>query len=354
MDVSVPVRKGLAALRNHGPLPTAHRALSYYGIFGPVWNTVTSQRPIGTNVFDRDWDLLVILDACRPDTLTPFADSVSCIDGVDRLRSVGSMSAEWMLKTFTRARREEIAETAFVSGNIWSHRIFQERFHEHHDHEYDMIHDGFPKWDPVSVDAFAHYETVYPFANQNRPLHPESEHVPHVLTDRAITVGRQEEFQRMVVHYTLPHLNHVAKALDWTPGVTPQSELMSGDLDVRRNLRPEEKSFDPVKRGECSAQTVRENFVANVRLALAYVEILLQNVDADSVVISADHGEGLGERGVWGHPYGYPFSPIKSVPWATTTATDEQTYRPRYERLERPPTEREITEHLEALGYYPS
>jgi len=264
------------------------------------------------------------------------------------------MSAEWMLKTFTESYKDSIAETAFVSGNIWSHRIFNERFHQHTDHEYDMIHTGVPKWEPVSSDAFAHYETVYPFTNQDIRLHPEAEHIPHVQTDRAIAVGRQKEFERLVVHYTLPHLNHIANALDWTAGETTQQELMSGELAVTRELRPEEKSFEPTRRGEVTSEAIRNSFTANLRFALEYIEILIQNVDADRAVISADHGEGFGENGTWSHPFGYPFSPIRTVPWAKITATDERTYESQFGKLDRAPTEEELREHLEAMGYYPS
>jgi len=350
----LPIRSGIKILRNHGILPLAQKTLAHYGIFNPIWNTVTSRYSFGTNIFDRDWDLLVILDACRVDTLASLADSINWIDEIDKIRSVGGMSAEWMLKTFTQQREEIIDETAFVSGNIWSHRIFNERFHEHMEHRYDMIHEGFPKWEPVSANDFAYYETVYPFSNQDLRLHPEAEHIPHVLTDRAIAVGRQEDFDRMVIHYTLPHLNHIANALDWAAGEHTLHELMTGDLAISRDLQPEEKSFEPARRGEVSAELVMGNFAANLRFAVEYVNILTQNIDATNVIISADHGEGFGERGVWGHPYGCPFPPVKTVPWASTTAIDKRTYEPQYEKIDRVPTEQELREHLQAMGYYPS
>jgi len=68
-------------------------------------------------------------------------------------------------------------------------------------------------------------------------------------------------------------------------------------------------------------------------------------------VITADHGEAFGEMGVWGHPYGFPFAPVKTVPWAETTATDERTYESRYDPLERSPTEHESAEFLKHMGY---
>jgi len=349
-----PVRKGITRLREHGPAAFAYRALQYFGVHRPVWNTVTSRRPFGTNVFDRDWDLLVVLDACRADVLASLAPGTPFLEEVGRIRSVGSMTAEWMLNTFTGSRAGTFAETAVVSANIWSHRIFEERFHETGGHGYGMIHEGRPAWNPVGADAFAHHETVSPFANQARRLHPEGEHVPHVLTDRAIAVGRRADVERLVVHYTLPHLNHIGNALAWSPGETTRDELMAGDLAVTRDLEPGEKAWPPVRRREISTERLRENYTANLELALEYVGILLDNVDAERVVVTADHGEAFGERGVLGHPYAYPYAPVRTVPWAPTSATDERTYDPQYDELERPPTDRELDEHLRAMGYYPS
>jgi hypothetical protein len=260
------------------------------------------------------------------------------------------MSAEWMLNTFTQEYSEEIAQTAFVSGNIWSHRIFNQRFHEHNQHDYDNLHRGYPKWQPVSTDAFAHYELVSAVANQDDRVHPQNEAIPHILTDRAIAVAREKDIDRMIVHYTLPHLTFIADAIDWTPGELSQEKLMNGP-DAVRDLRPEEMSYDLARRRDVSREMVYNMYLQNLRLAIDYVAILLRNVNAEKAIITADHGEAFGEKGIWGHPFGFPFAPVKTVPWAETTASDEDTYESRYDPLERSPTEHESTELLKHMGY---
>lgn len=187
-------------------------------------------------------------------------------------------------------------------------------------------------------------------ANLADRIHPESTHIPQILTDRAISIAREREFDRMVVWYMMPHYKFIADALDWRPGELSCEELMDGP-DPTRDLRPEEKSYNPARRGEVSATEVRELYLANLRLVLEYVEILLENVSAEQVVISADHGDAHGELGVWSHPFGWPFAPVKTVPWAETTATDEETYEPRYDELEREVNQEEQKEILRDLGY---
>ena len=39
-----------------------------------IWYTITSRWPLGTHVYNEDWDLLVILDACRVDVLEEVAN----------------------------------------------------------------------------------------------------------------------------------------------------------------------------------------------------------------------------------------------------------------------------------------
>jgi len=347
---SLPISDGIQILRTQGFWPFSWRTIKYLHIWDALWNTTTSRSPIGENIFDYEWDLLIILDTCRVDSLGKLSDSRSWLNNINQMRSIGSMSAEWILNTFTEDYREQISETAFVSGNIWSHRIFNERFHEHGNHRYDMIRRGWPSWKPVSSEDFAYYETVSAIANQDDRVHPENEAIPHILTDRTIAVGRKKEFDRLIVHYTLPHLTFIADAIDWEPEQTPITELMDGP-DPIRDLKSYELSYDPARRGEVSPETVREAYLQNLRLALDYVNILVENVDAGKAIISADHGEALGEHGLWDHPYGYPFAPVKIVPWVELSASDERTYDPCYDQLKREPTEHERDEFLKQMGY---
>lgn len=352
MDISlIPLGRGVRVLREYGVRPFGYQLMKYSGVWDPLWNTITSRRPFGTNIFSRDWDLLVILDSCRVDAVDSVYHSLDTVETGEAIRSVGSMSAEWMLNTFTEEYRTEISDTVLLSGNIWSHRIFNESFHDRRSHKYDMIHKGLPRWYPIDAQTFKHYETVYPHANQDHRLHPESEHIPHVLTDRAIDIGRELQFERMVVHYTLPHLNHIAGALDWNSNGIDQEDLMVGP-GVLRSLNPEEKSYEPARKGEVSRETIHENHLRNIEFVMEYVNVLRKNIAAEKVVITADHGESFGENNVWGHPYGCPFSTVKSVPWVSTTATDERTYDSRFEPLNRTPTEQELMDFLKNMGYY--
>ncbi|MFC7174344.1 hypothetical protein ACFQL0_15370 [Haloplanus litoreus] len=94
-----------------------------------------------------------------------------------------------------------------------------------------------------------------------------------------------------------------------------------------------------------------ERYLETLRVVLDDVEVLLRNLDAETVVITADHGELFGELGAYGHPIGFPHPAVKRVPWVETSATDTGSCEPMVE----PPAEVEaddyLEDHLENLGY---
>lgn len=341
--------QALSAVRHRGPVAVGWEGLCRSGFYNAIWNTTTSRYPVGTNVFDRDWDVLVILDTCRPDALQDVSDERAWLDEIGELRSIGSSSPEWYLNTFTEAYSDELKKTALISGNIYANRVLNEWTADTGAAD-DFLKRGNPDWKQMPSRSLAHFEQITGAIKSYEPLHSESSAIPHILTDRAIAVGRQGEWDQLIIHYTLPHMPMIANALDWNSGEQSVDNLMSGPDEIRK-LRKEEIGYRPYAYGEVSSEKAYQNFLDNLRLALDYVEILLENIDAERVVISADHGEALGEWGLWDHEHGFPFSPMRTVPWAETTASDEGTYSVRYESREELPNESEQEEFLKQMGY---
>ncbi|PSP48877.1 hypothetical protein BRC67_12005, partial [Halobacteriales archaeon QH_3_68_24] len=50
----------------------------------------------------------------------------------------------------------------------------------------------------------------------------------------------------------------------------------------------------------------REAYLDNLRIVLDEVAVLLENIDADTVAITTDHGEAFGERNFYRHPVACP------------------------------------------------
>ncbi|MEF8814584.1 MAG: hypothetical protein V5A55_12305 [Halovenus sp.] len=280
---------------------------SLYEFYSALWRYVGWHVPRGTNVYEREWDTLVILDACRVDLLREVADDYPFVGPVESFESVGSMSEEWMEKTFTDEYADEVRRTAYVTSNVFSERV-------------------------LSPDRFLELDEVWRYAwDDSLGIVP-----PRPVTDRAIAVARNRQPDRLIVHYMQPHHPFVS-------GDT--AGAFAADPFGREN---ETTVVDALRKGRISRDAFWEAYRDNLHLVLEDVAVLLANHDAETVVISADHGDALGEWGIYDHPAGCLHPVVKNVPWVETTATDEGGYEP---TLDPDDGEADVEERLRRLGY---
>ena len=95
---------------------------------------------------------------------------------------------------------------------------------------------------------------------------------------------------------------------------------------------------------------VIEGYKNNLTPVVDEVELLLENINAETVSITADHGNYLGEFGRYGHRYNRGIHPgVRFVPYWEKSASDRQTHEPKQYNHE--PRDVSRNERLEALGY---
>lgn len=293
-------------------------------IFNGVNYSIISRRPFGTNIFDRDWDLLLVMDACRVDAMREVAPEYDFIDNVDAIWSVGSSSHEWITQTFHQRHADKINNTAHISTNPFAPRTFVDGRTPPYKSRVDF---GSFAWDPVSVEQFAYFEQISLDKTSYSGTLP-----PNVLTDRVIDVGRDREYDRTVAHYFQPHVPFLSRPDD--PTEEPIFAI--------------EKPYHEYERGEMTYEELWDAYLENLRVGLDSVGVLLENFDAEKVVITADHGQLIGEFGLTGHPPGIPHPALKRVPWVETSASDDRTYEPDSERSE---LDTDTEQRLKNLGY---
>ena len=269
--------------------------------------------PYGTNVYEREWDVLVVLDACRADALRAVAPDVGFLNSVGTVRSVGSSSSEWLENTF--GGRGETARTAMVTGNTWTDRY-------------------------LDAGSFAALDEVWKYAWDD-----ELGTVPAAaVTDRAVATARERDPDRLVVHYMQPHHPFVPDPLAGDDGMARTGAHSSGA-----------NPWIALRRGDIGVERVRAAYRANLRYVLGEVETLLANVEG-RVAITADHGNCFGEWGLYGHPMHTPVSALLAVPWAEARGEDRGTHTPTLDPPEPLPVGRVYgaggdAERLAALGY---
>jgi hypothetical protein len=267
----------------------------------------------GVNIYDRSWDALVILDGCRADVLHGIAHEYDFLDSPGIHRSPGSTSYEWMERTFTDEYADEMGRTVHVSANPFTHQFLDA--------------DRFALLDEVWRDAWDEEVGIVPA----RPV-----------TDRAIRAGRARESDEcLLVHYMQPHFPSVPRPL--------------GDTSTLEEWRDgREMAWQGLRSSEFTEREVWQAYVANLRYVLDDLGVLLDNLDAERVAITADHGNAKGEWGIYGHP-NVPLRVLREVPWFTTSATDHGTRDPEVVEVEatehEEATDEAVAERLEALGY---
>lgn len=293
----------------------------------------TSRYPIGTNVLDLDWDVLIILDTCRVDALQSVAEEYYFIDDIEQIWSVGGHSGEWMAHTFDREYEEVLSNMAYLSANPHTKSVLEHDMNAEDKHIKRLSRYG--KWDLVSPSEFGRIEHIWKHkitGEENPYDHIDGYTPPRYVTDRGITVSRNHDFDRIILHYIQPHRPYLADA-----------------LANCRDPHDYEKEPWEYMRKTGDRETVFKSYLDESRFVLDDVEKLLNNIDAETVAISADHGEAFGEYNVFEHHAGSLHPYIRRVPWVTTEATDSQTHRPRLDSITT--SERSAEELLKQLGY---
>jgi len=267
--------------------------------------------------YDEDWDLLIVLDACRVDALRQYADDdqYDFIDSVDSKTSVSGRSPGWMREMFDQSELDKVKETTYVTANPHSELILNDS-------------------DTVDPDQFQRLDEVWKYGWDKE----KGTVLAETMTDRAINLGRSSSASRMIVHYMQPHFPSV-----------PKSVFDSG-IDLQNIGEKWENSvWEQYLRGRLTKEEIWEAYNENLKYVLESLDTLLHNIDADKCVITADHGNAFGEKGYYGHG-GYPVDAVREVPWCETVATDSGDYQPQVA----PPKDSgnsEVKSRLESLGY---
>lgn len=281
---------------------------SLYELYLGALRRTTRVAPAGTSVYTRDWDVLVVLDACRVDVLRSVADEHDWLNEVGVHRSPASCSPQWLQATFHGDHDHAVSETVYVTGNPFSDR--------------QLDHDRLQRVDELWRTAWDEETGTIP---------------PEPLTDRAVETMRRDDPDRLIVHYMQPHFPSLPDPVGEGISLRAFDETWHSPLDALR-------------RGEISHDRVWASYEANLEHVLDSVAVLVSNIDAETVAITADHGEAFGEYGVYAHPCGVLLPTLREVPWVEVSATDTGEYQANETVLDTDPAI-DTEERLESLGY---
>lgn len=226
--------------------------------------------------------------------------------------SPGTSSSEWMQNTFTDSYAPQMAETLHITSNTSS--------------EYNLSKDDFLKLEEVWRYGWDEELGTIP---------------ADFVTDRAVDLCRRIDSKWTIIHYMQPHLPFVTR-----------SDINSNQVS-RLGVSGDGMNLSELHRkAGYDRETLWEAHIDNLRYVLDSVEILLNNLSAERVVISADHGQAFGEHGVWGHPPSTRVDAVRKPPWCVTSAEDSGDYTPEFDADNAVANDDLTTEEkLKSLGY---
>lgn len=264
----------------------------------------------GDYIFEQEWDVLIVLDACRWDALEEVKDEYEWLqEDILKFTSRGSHSREWMNENFVDKYSEEKRNTDYICWNAFE--------------SYELDRINWSSLDPVWTTGWDDELGCVP---------------PREITDRAIKKHRQSS-GRTLIHYMQPHTPY--RSIE---KVERLSHDKVGEIGAGRTT-----IWNLINEGKISHDEAWDAYIDNLRWVLDDIELLLENLDAEKVALTADHGECFGEWLLYGHPQGVKLPVLKHVPWVELSAEDTHSHEPDFKAESEMDTS--VEDRLEQLGY---
>jgi hypothetical protein len=316
------VRKAFDILRSDGVVPLLRKVPHHFH-----WRSVKALEPAfkwkferkygpGIDITEKNWDNLILLDACRYDyfeTYTSFEGELS------RVVSKGRGSWEFIRDNFAG---RELHDTVYVTANPHAERLEQDVFF--------TVKTVLDKWDPDTGTV-----------------------PPECVTEAAAEAQEQYPNKRLIIHYMQPHTPHLgetARNLETEYRQNKHLRFREGSSTEGRDK--EIKIFDLYRDNQITRSELRESYRETLQIVEPHVDDLISELNGKTV-ISADHGENLGESkyGMTLTGHGPNSKEVRFVPWM------ELPYEERKTVEEDPPIgfqcleEEYVEDRLADLGY---
>lgn len=300
----------------------------------------------GRLIWDDQWDICLVLDAVRTDQWEMEAYRYGWLPehgDSDTEWSVGSASPEWYGNTFAPDALPEDERIGVVTANPFAGKPSD---------RLDYLRDATPVDSHESV-VYCDYVYEESWGCEVGNGYLDVAH-PSEVTNRAYDAWEEHELDRLVVHYMQPHLPFRCNP-EWF-GVRPDIDEI-GEREKKGKYPYQTAGKDIWKRlrdGDRTRREIWDGYCDNLRWVLDDVERLVSSVDAD-LLVTSDHGNCMGEWGLWSHPPGVYVPAVRRVPWVHVQAQDtgplEEVEYSAYATEDRPTGSGDVDEQLRALGY---
>jgi len=273
-------------------------------------------------IWNTNWKYLIILDACRYDYFEKVYKDYHMLKSgrLEKVVSLSSSTTEWLEKVF---QDRECKNIVYISANPYINSK-------------GIPYRGFnPK--PI-VSRFYKVVDVWDrgWSEELSTVHPRE------VNKVALVASRLYSDKRLIIHYIQPHFPYLSLAQEGIkitelriykergPTATRLIDRIRGfirwkifgkllgdrGLKLAFKLVGKPLDYDELIARKLGVEGLRRAYEENLKLVLSYVNKLVPHLKGkELVVITADHGELLGERGLFGHPEGVRVPELIEVPW---------------------------------------
>ncbi|MFX0095744.1 MAG: hypothetical protein ACFFBD_28660 [Candidatus Hodarchaeota archaeon] len=272
-------------------------------------------------IMDEKWNYLIVLDACRYDYFSKLFDGV--LPGkLEKVYSPAYCTVEWCIKSYP----EYYEDVVYISANPYINSKAQVRGFKASDHFFKIIDVWEWGWDEQlgTVHPQKINETTMnlqnQYANKRLIIHYLQPHAPYLRYDLSkgfpkphvngpILTGIQDRKPNKITKW-LSHLDYIVQkysALESLFGNRP-SWTIKEFLNI-----PPSGPIEVVLR-KVGIQGLRQAYEDNLKMVLSYVLKLIETMSG-VIIITADHGELLGEKRCYSHFCGSRNPLLKEIPW---------------------------------------
>lgn len=224
-------------------------------------------------ISDKEWDNLIILDAARYDT---YKETINT--DADYRITAESHSKGFIRENFSEG---DWSDTVVITANpFYNEEEFERLTGEKPSEKFETI--------------FQVWETDW--NEENGTVMPEK------IVEKTKTAQKLFPDKRKLLHFMQPHYPFIDSGIE-EPG-------FSGIV----NDKELEQIWERTEKGELEHRKSKKAYLENHKATLNALD-LLEEILKGKTMITADHGNLLGEKGLYGHPGKSSLEPLRKVPW---------------------------------------
>lgn len=313
------IQYALSEIRRHGLDRTWWKKRFLTHVISNYFTSI--RRPDADPITKKDWDNLIILDACRYDLFAEVFEESPLPGTLEKRRAVQSGTPGFLSETFDGKKFHDIV---YVTGNPY-------------------VNTDLPK------DTFHAVESVWK-NNWDDDLQTIR---PDIMADLTLEAAEKYPNKRIISHFLQPHTPFVGEVTLGQRETFAIREKARGDENARRRHRT---PFELLDAGEVSHEQVWEAYRSNLEFTWPAVDHLLSELSG-LIAVTSDHGNAMGERAwpfpirVYGHPLGILIPPLTEVPWLTRINGDRKEIVAEQPEIEGQEIDEATNERLRMLGY---